>query len=574
MMPQAFVLAAPCGWAGPGGVNQVPRLGDVFAARPSLWCDAATQVTALGRRGLVLGALFRGRRPPDSGDCVIGAVEDTAAGIAARLIRDCWGAYFAVMTDDSGGLWVLSDPSGLLPVYRTRTPGHVLLSSDPRLFAAAGVAPPSVSWADLRAHLLRPDLRRRSTCLAAIDELPRGVLVPVTDPRGEGLAVWRPGDFLARGPAPEFGGAAAALRACAVETIGAWAGMAGPVVVAASGGVDSSLVCAALAEGGHAFDCVTLATADPSCDERAYVRALADHLSVRCFAATYDSTRVDICQPASEGLPRPTRKAFMQALDAALDDGRRQARAAAVFDGNGGDNLFCFLHSAAPVLDALAAAGPRMALRAFLDMCGVTGCDVFSMARALSRRAGRRTSRDYWLPDLRLLARDAIGEPAADPLLPWLETPVGAQAGKRDHVDLIMRAQNRIHGLGGLAVPRFSPLLSQPMVELCLAIPTWLWCRGGINRALARAAFADLLPHAVRRRTSKAGPDSFVRALFAANRPTIRELLLGGLLAEQRMLDERAVALGLETDVLSGDAIVYRLLDLVEAETWARSWSR
>jgi len=136
----------------------------------------------------------------------------------------------------------------------------------------------------------------------------------------------------------------------------------------------------------------------------------------------------------------------------------------------------------------------------------------------------------------------------------------------------MMHSRNNLHGLGGTGVPRFSPLLCQPMVELCLSLPTWLWSRGGINRALARSAFADMLPPAIRRRTSKAGPDSFIRSLFQFHRPQIGQLLLRGRLAEHGLIDRAAVAAALETDVLSGDAIVYRLLDLLEAETWARSW--
>ncbi|AKM08758.1 hypothetical protein AB433_00020 [Croceicoccus naphthovorans] len=56
--------------------------------------------------------------------------------------------------------------------------------------------------------------------------------------------------------------------------------------------------------------------------------------------------------------------------------------------------------------------------------------------------------------------------------------------------------------------------MSQPLLEFCLGVPTWTWVTGGQNRALARAAFADLLPRSVLDRTSKAGPDSFIRSAF------------------------------------------------------------
>jgi len=54
----------------------------------------------------------------------------------------------------------------------------------------------------------------------------------------------------------------------------------------------------------------------------------------------------------------------------------------------------------------------------------------------------------------------------------------------------------------------------------------------------------------------------------------IREGLLDGLLASQGVIDRGATEAALSVDALSGDSIVYRLLDLIEAEAWARSWRR
>ena len=120
----------------------------------------------------------------------------------------------------------------------------------------------------------------------------------------------------------------------------------------------------------------------------------------------------------------------------------------------------------------------------------------------------------------------------------------------------------------------FSPLASQPLVEFCIGIPTWIWAHGGMNRALARAAFAHDLPPAVMARTSKAGPDSFVRQVFAQNRTVIGERLLDGLLAANGVIDRRAVEEALATDETEDDSNFDRVLDLLEAENWARSWTR
>ena len=119
---------------------------------------------------------------------------------------------------------------------------------------------------------------------------------------------------------------------------------------------------------------------------------------------------------------------------------------------------------------------------------------------------------------------------------------------------------------------RFSPLMSQPLMELCLAIPTWLWCEGGLNRSVARRAFADALPPSILTRTAKAGPDSYIRAIFDRNRQAVRHSLMDGLLARQGLLDLPAVEQALGIDAYTGDSIIYRLLDLAEAEHWARAW--
>ena len=95
-----------------------------------------------------------------------------------------------------------------------------------------------------------------------------------------------------------------------------------------------------------------------------------------------------------------------------------------------------------------------------------------------------------------------------------------------------------------------------------------------MNRALARAAFAHDLPPAVMARTSKAGPDSFVRQVFAQNRTVIGERLLDGLLAANGVIDRRAVEEALATDETEDDSNFDRVLDLLEAENWARSWTR
>ena len=572
-----FVLAVPHRQSPhvPCHIEDAQRPGDVCGRSPRLWAGEGVPQIDFGSAGRAVGVAFARDTARRCFAAPAGAPANGRANAFARwILRTHWGAYFAILTcKASRGIHVLVDPSGLLPVYRTDTRSHALLASHPELLAKALGRPLEICWTALRAHLERPELRRRATCLLGVSEVPPGMLVPLGLPERPSQPIWRPEDFLPQGAA-SFDDAADELGGLAAGVIGAWAGCLGPVSVAASGGVDSSFICAALARGGHDFACVTLRTADPSGDESAFVRTLANHLGAAFHSKVYDPKQIDPRRSASAGLPRPSRRFLLSAVDAGLLDAAASAGSSTVFDGNGGDNLFCFLHSAAPVVDHLFSQGPRKAVRGtLLDMCRVTDCDLATMVRAVVRRLVRPTRGFHWPVDPRLLTLAPAQCDHIEPLSPWLDVDVGRHYGKRDHFGLIMRAQNHVHGLGAGGLPRFSPLMSQPLLEFCLGVPTWLWCRGGLNRALARAAFGTDLPPNIVQRTSKAGPDSMIRQAFEINRPLIRELLMGGLLAEHGLLDLDAIEKALQVDAFCGDSIVYRLLDLAEAEAWARWWT-
>ena len=123
------------------------------------------------------------------------------------------------------------------------------------------------------------------------------------------------------------------------------------------------------------------------------------------------------------------------------------------------------------------------------------------------------------------------------------------------------------------AVPTFSPLISQPLVEACLQVPSWLWFDSARNRAIARRAFVGRLPDATLQRRSKGAPDCFIAELFEANRPKIRTLLQGGLLRELGLIDVDKLTLALDDNIPVRGHDFLRIMQLVDAEAWARCWS-
>jgi asparagine synthase (glutamine-hydrolysing) len=151
--------------------------------------------------------------------------------------------------------------------------------------------------------------------------------------------------------------------------------------------------------------------------------------------------------------------------------------------------------------------------------------------------------------------------------------PKGALPGKAAHIVKLVRIQGTIDGFSRHDTPaQINPLLSQPIVEACLKIPTWEWVRGGRDRSVARRAFARDLPTAVIQRRSKGGPDSFAFDIIDQNRRLLSERLVNGELRRFKLIDPVAIHAALDPDRPIDPMQYLRLSGLAEAEAWVRHW--
>ena len=482
------------------------------------------------------------------------------------LVENCWGAYVAVVAHgDNDGLTVFRDPSGMLACYHVHAvDGMIAFSSEPELLCGAGLATGRVNWPALARHLRSADFRGTTTCLEGIDELLPGCRMTITK-RPETSLVWSPWDHiepdrrLGRESAPEL--LARTINNC---------------VLGISGGLDSSIILSALKTAHAAPILYTLATTQPEGDEREYARIVARHCGYEVAERIFDLSAVQpaLCHVAH--LARPTGNYFVQAVAAEVKSQLAEADrggGSAIFSGGGGDNAFCYAHSAMPLVDRWLAEGLSAGIFATArDIHDVTSATLpVIFAKAISKR-WTKDRRYRWKGDDMFIAEGAV---EAEPLSfqhPWLDGPIDAPPGKAMHIALLLRFQNHLERHRRPEFPpTIMPLLSQPIVELCLSISTWRWYEGGVNRSVARQAFAQKLPERIVRRTSKGRPDSFALEIFETHRMVLREMLLDGLLRRHGILDVQAIDSAI-TSVNPTHLQQLRLLELGNAEAWARKW--
>jgi asparagine synthase (glutamine-hydrolysing) len=543
------------------------RLGDHIL----LADDASRLILLTGGRGVVLGSLFRSGTvlplsSPGEREC------DLIAGDPAGAGKAFWGGYVAALTG-VGALRVRRDPSGALPCIVSRIAGRTVFASDLAVLEATRLWRPQVDLDAVVRRLWTGGLPSRSTALAGVEDLEPGTESTLLEGRIEVCRWWSPWDHADGGTCAET--EADRLRVTVQGTVAASCSPYERLLLGVSGGLDSSIVAASVPDSPGRLTCFTASTQDPHGDERRQAGTLCRHMGLELREAWYDCDPEDLWHSAASHLPNPCSRATVNAYARLQRSLGAEVRCDAFLSGHGGDNVLGFTHSAAPVVDRLTVEGMGAGVLTTVgDVAAITGSGGAAVVRAAWDR-WRGGHRCPWRPDERFLSVEVVRDQAANPIShPWLDAPPDALPGKAAHVAAVLRAQ--VHAAGMLPrsePPTLCPLLAQPVVELCLAIPSWRWCAGGRNRAVARTAFAPLLPADISERRSKGSPDGHSRALYDRCGAEIRERLLEGRLARSGALDGAALDAMFQGSGSSNARDLARIFSLLDAEVWMSRWS-
>jgi asparagine synthase (glutamine-hydrolysing) len=572
-------------WRGEAASAQAQRWRERLLAaggwRPALAREGIEVWTGAGQRlpvrelsgagPIVLGDLFV-REGPVRGAAEVGGLSDQPLEAARRLVAEAWGAYVAFLPDPRTGDWrVLRDPSGSLDAYAWRA-GELLAVADDIDGLPFGFAPHrlALDWSAITELFRQPYASHHLAPLAGFTAITPGDLIRLDAPHESPTAIWRPARWV--GDVDDV--SEADLRAAVRAAVAALAGVQERILLEVSGGFDSAVVAAALAEvgaGAKAVRAVNHYSERREGDERAYAEAAC---RVGPFRLT---TLPQAIEPLVEAdfaeLAARARPAFA-ALDPLMDrDLAREAqavRAGAIFGGQGGDAVFFQMPSAAPIADLLRTQG-AWAIR-----------DPFTpgLARWLRRPVWSllaEAARPPRLPEVpwswrRFWGPRALDEPVGPPH-PWLRELDAAPPGKRVQIaSIVGTLESWGRSRRGDVAAVVQPLMSQPVLETCLRIPTWRLLDEGRDRAFARRAFAPWLPSEIANRRAKGALGTLYARRTAASLPFLRAHLIDGVLADAGVLDRAELDRALTRDDLIWRADGARLAWAAMLESWVRYW--
>lgn len=530
-------------------------------------------VTASAPAGVVVVGAAQGPSAAAAGGTA--QAHDDPFAAAAAWARERWGGYVALFQDVEGRAAVgLRDPAGGLDALAWRRGAVGAVADDLRdLPAGLGPAEMSLDW-DVIVEIVRNPFSAEHLCpLHGVSVVTAGEAFALAPAPAAPRAIWRPADFL--GAMGDDEDAAGRLRACVLETVARLAGSERRILAEVSGGLDSAIVAAALRAAGletRVAEALNYRADRPESDERSWARAVCDLNGLRLR----EVVRPGLAYREADftDLAASARPAFAS-LDAERDRDTA-ARAAdlgvsAIFSGQGGDAVFYQMPSCAILADYRRArrhARRRDPLtvglaRRFRRSVWSVWAEAAAGARAEAAvAAGYRSL---------LAPRARVAQPKLQH--PWLRDLGDAPPGKRLQVEALVGSHSAWgRSRRGEAARIVLPLLAQPIVELCLGLPSWVLAEDGQERGLARRAFADLLPPQVRGRRSKGALTAANGRRVAASLEVLRPLLLDGVLADAGVLDRAAVDAALQPDRLMTTGEGTRLLRAAMVEGWVRRW--
>lgn len=524
--------------------------------------------------GAIIGDLFhRHGSGPAIKDISVASSMGLATAPARQLLERYWGGYLAIWTD-SELIRALRDPSGQLPCCYAVGPTAVAFASDPELLIEAGLVRVSVDWGGVATTLYVDDLAQIRTGLTGVSDLLAGSLATVDGNGCTQAMCWSPWHHVSDPLELDSAVHVERLRRAVEQCSRGWATTFDRGILAVSGGLDSSILASCMTATPE-LKCLTLRTNEPRGDETIYAQELCEWFSLPLEKRTYQLDLADIMQSAVAHLPRPGGRAQMVAYDATVVRQMIDRSATAFFTGAGGDNVFYNTRSVRPIVDRYLAAPTVSGLLATLrDIAQVTEASIWEVARCAFSIPRRRGPKYSWPFDPQFLHPSWIEcLIREEPSHPWLEAPTGALPGKCGHVAMITRAQHYLHGHDRrLHFTEIAPLLSQPIVETALAIPSWMACEGGVDRSVARRAFTPNLPPNIIRRRMKGGPDAFAMEILRSNYVLVRDRLLGGQLAANGIIDKPELEAALAKDQMTHGTNYVRILLLLDTEAWIETW--
>ncbi|MGS2722145.1 asparagine synthase-related protein [Porticoccus sp. GXU_MW_L64] len=501
------------------------------------------------------------------------------------LVEQCWGHYLAVIYEsDKQHCHVLADPTWGVPCFYSEIDGVHLYFSSVTLCTEMPGAEFPINWNQVEQRLLGFLIQTRETGLLNVHKLMPGEC-RTTGVKGNRREQYWDLVSIAQHPNPKLKDAEYAmkeLRRVTIYCVNAWASIYQRILLSLSGGLDSTIVLGCLKYASTPVAVTGLNYYDPGNDERDFARQAAWFGNIElieqpaCLESINQSKVAEI--PIAEKLHD-----YHYGLHFApfVKNLANQTQSDCLFIGQGGDELFYAAHSPFSAIDYAREQG------LFRPGCIRAAMDVALILRVSLGKILKLVYRDRFKRPINPLiayqsfqGSDVIAQSVrtrhnlADNLHPAINIDTPLAPGKLEHISAMLapflehptvRPEHHLN--------KCLPLYSQPLIELCAQIPTYLMSYGGKSRGLIRHAFLKDIPYRIASRESKGCGTSHHNDAYKDAKELLSTMVKNGMLGNMGLIDTEVLESFLTGKTIRLDANSVCLKALISIESWVQKWA-
>ncbi|MBL4837527.1 MAG: asparagine synthase [Kordiimonadaceae bacterium] len=537
-----------------------------------------------GSGGVVLGKLFnRAKRMdsiPGNAELGVGEARKVINSAGRHLVDDYWGSWVAFF-QAGNKKHVLVDPIGTFCCFSTHYRGVEIYFTYVPDIASCEFLSFSIDWIPI-ARNIRYGFEHTETGLKEMDKVPSGQCITITPWATEKTLYWNPQKISQTDVIEDVQEAEATLRQMLLTTVAA---LVEPYdnVFLQLGGLDSSIVLACLREAPTTpeITCVNIFHDSPMGDERYYTRKATNHVGVKLIEYPEGTANLDFkVMLNTRKVARPYFHAQVLGLEKDMLRMTAENGGQAIFGGRGGDEILYATRSNYGAIDYLKSHGLQPSLlRLAMEAARIQSLSVWSILPKIIRDGYGNKQWDFY-KDLGIGKTRILTEEIQDLIKPdgsvhpWVMQKHGVPPGKLDHIMTYTMGtyseECKLHPDDHIL--QIQPMLSQPVIELCLRIPSWVMTTDGKTRGLARKAFQHFLPPEVIWRESKMAFNNYTQTIVRENSAFLKDMLLGGILVADHIADKAHIEKILRQDHDCEEMDAMNLASLLNAEIWARNW--
>jgi len=498
-----------------------------------------------------------------------------------ELSDNYWGSYILIIISHEG-IAFYKDPMGQTTLFYTQIEdGFIFASNIAPLIDFLGNSA-ALNWAYLTSYIVGNDLITAETPFNGVYEMLPGCETSISLRDKPKLTLFWDPTVISSSFIEDEENYQNQLYDTARMALTSWISGSKKAHITLSGGLDSSSLLALLKISGYKEPIYAINYFDSSFrggDERDFAQEVSEQYKVSLNFIDFQDHLAFNETKSSKRFNRPTNILLATKFTAALASIMNVEKEDILISGEGGDHVFLASPPREAYIDYLLEKNFHGSANILKDVCGYYRMPYIKLLKETVSIYGHHKLGTLNYLDLVMKPQSWMTESFKNKINQDLFKPIfwenlkNVSPGKARHIMAIFSASMR--NSRGNEIPGKSfinPLLSQPLVEHALSMPTYQSFKNGHNRFQFRMAMARNVSGRYLWRTSKGETSGAMVSGIKKNFAHIQSLLLNGRLAEEGFIDTHILHQALR-EVRSGKVDnLWPINKLFIVESWLSSW--